>query len=352
MAAEQFLNGPQTTLSGSLSSGSTSFGVASSSGFPSGTTQFRVQIDSELISVTNVSGTTWTVTRGMEGTTPASHSSGAAVTSVLTAGALGAFAETAAANTFATTQTVNTGAAGNKGLVVQGFASQTANLQEWQDSSGAVLADIDGDGVPNFPDGSNQYTQRVGLNSAASGNWSAAFGRSATANAPDGGATAIGGISSANYDYSTALGTGATASATGATAIGGSTLASGENSFSLGRGNIASHAATTSMGYGISSTESYEFRFGTGYGYLSSAPVFHLVGVTTTTGNLELLEVRTSWVDATYATRKARVTFSTYDTAAREAFRIEANGSAAMIGFFGASAVTQPTSSDALDTLL
>lgn len=31
----------------------------------------------------------------------------------------------------------------NKGLVVQGFASQTANLQQWQDSSGNVLASVD-----------------------------------------------------------------------------------------------------------------------------------------------------------------------------------------------------------------
>jgi len=37
---------------------------------------------------------------------------------------------------------INTNAATNKGLVVQGFTSQTANLQEWQDSSGNILATI------------------------------------------------------------------------------------------------------------------------------------------------------------------------------------------------------------------
>lgn len=37
---------------------------------------------------------------------------------------------------------INTNAATNKGLVVQGFTSQTANLQEWQDSAGTVLAKI------------------------------------------------------------------------------------------------------------------------------------------------------------------------------------------------------------------
>jgi hypothetical protein len=37
---------------------------------------------------------------------------------------------------------VNTGAVGNKGLVVQGQTSQTANLQEWQDSAGVVKASV------------------------------------------------------------------------------------------------------------------------------------------------------------------------------------------------------------------
>ena len=41
---------------------------------------------------------------------------------------------------------INTNAAGNKGLVLQGAASQTANLQEWQNSSASVLAKIDASG--------------------------------------------------------------------------------------------------------------------------------------------------------------------------------------------------------------
>ncbi len=35
---------------------------------------------------------------------------------------------------------VSTGGAGNKGMVIQGVSGQTANLQEWQDNTGAVLA--------------------------------------------------------------------------------------------------------------------------------------------------------------------------------------------------------------------
>jgi hypothetical protein len=48
-----------------------------------------------------------------------------------------------AANTFTLApQTINTGENLNKGLIVKGAASQTANLQEWQNSGGTVLSGI------------------------------------------------------------------------------------------------------------------------------------------------------------------------------------------------------------------
>lgn len=49
------------------------------------------------------------------------------------------------------------------------------------------------------------------------------------------------------------------------------------------------------------------------------------------------------WVSAASATRKARTTFYVYDTAAREGLRIEASGTAPMIGFLGAAAVVRQT---------
>lgn len=49
------------------------------------------------------------------------------------------------------------------------------------------------------------------------------------------------------------------------------------------------------------------------------------------------------WATATDASRKVRRRFNVYDTAAREALRLEASGSAAMIGFLGASAVVRQT---------
>ena len=65
---------------------------------------------------------------------------------------------------------------------------------------------------------------------------------------------------------------------------------------------------------------------------------------TSTNANRFQLEGVGSWVDSTDASRKARMIYNIYDTAAREFMRAEASGSAAMLGFFGASAVVRPTS--------
>lgn len=73
--------------------------VASSASFPAaatGTSQFHVwdtniSLAYELMTVTNVSGTTWTVTRGAESTTPVAHNSGFVVEQVVSAGLFGSF---------------------------------------------------------------------------------------------------------------------------------------------------------------------------------------------------------------------------------------------------------------------
>lgn len=57
------------------------------------------------------------------------------------------------------------------------------------------------------------------------------------------------------------------------------------------------------------------------------------------------------WVDSTDATRKARTVFYAWDTAAREGLRIEASGTAAMIGFLGAAAVVRQTAAAAATDL-
>ncbi len=74
-----------------------------------------------------------------------------------------------------------------------------------------------------------------------------------------------------------------------------------------------------------------------GYG---SSVVWNLKSSTTADQNA--LRLDTTWVVATHASRTARAVWSVYDTAAREGLRIEASGTAPMIGFLGASAVARP----------
>jgi Tfp pilus assembly protein PilV len=73
--------GTATTLGGSLSSTATTLTVTSAAGFPA-SAEFRVRIGNEILLVTaGGSGTTsWTVERGLDGTTPAAQNAGAAVT--------------------------------------------------------------------------------------------------------------------------------------------------------------------------------------------------------------------------------------------------------------------------------
>jgi type II secretory pathway pseudopilin PulG len=75
---------PTTTLNGALSATATTVVVTSTTGFPT-SPPFRIQVDSEIMLVTAVSGTTWTVQDSsgsrapMDGTTAATHASGATV---------------------------------------------------------------------------------------------------------------------------------------------------------------------------------------------------------------------------------------------------------------------------------
>lgn len=84
---EQFANAASVVLAANTTSGATSLSVSDASKFPT-SGQFRILIDSEYLLVTAVSGTTFTVTRGAEGTTAASHVAPAAVTQILTLGGL------------------------------------------------------------------------------------------------------------------------------------------------------------------------------------------------------------------------------------------------------------------------
>jgi len=89
---EQFANNASSTLNGLISAGSTTIVVTSAATFPV-SPDFRLLLGSdpvtaEIVLVTGVSGTTFTVSRGQEGTTAIGWPNLTAVTHILTAGAI------------------------------------------------------------------------------------------------------------------------------------------------------------------------------------------------------------------------------------------------------------------------
>jgi hypothetical protein len=71
--------GASTTTSSSMTASQTTIAVASATGFPTSGT-FRIKVDEEQMTVTAGQGTTtWTVTRGVNGTTAATHATGQSV---------------------------------------------------------------------------------------------------------------------------------------------------------------------------------------------------------------------------------------------------------------------------------
>ncbi len=89
---EQFANDATSILAGDISDIDTSLTVVSASLFPT-TAPFRVMIDEEVMMVTSVLGNVFTVTRAIEETVAAPHSTGAEVSGVFTNSAFFAFSE-------------------------------------------------------------------------------------------------------------------------------------------------------------------------------------------------------------------------------------------------------------------
>jgi hypothetical protein len=84
---EQFANNAVDALNGAIDDVVTSLTVTDASAFPTDG-NFRILIDSEIMLVTAVSTNTFTVVRGQEGTTAASHSDATPVTQLMTRGSL------------------------------------------------------------------------------------------------------------------------------------------------------------------------------------------------------------------------------------------------------------------------
>jgi hypothetical protein len=128
---ETFANQAVTTLSATITTTTAaSCSVIDAAAFPA-TGNFRIKIDGEILIVTGVAGNTFTVTRGAEGTTAATHASGASVIHLLTKGGL----EARVANRFISDIYDNKPAAGVKGrlfLPTDGLFLEYDDGSAWQ----------------------------------------------------------------------------------------------------------------------------------------------------------------------------------------------------------------------------
>jgi hypothetical protein len=108
---ERFSNQAVTALSAAITTvTAANCTVTDATTFPTAG-NFRIKIDGEILIVTAVAGTTFTITRGAEGTVAATHASGASVIHLLTKGSM----EARVANRFISDLYANKPAAGVKG---------------------------------------------------------------------------------------------------------------------------------------------------------------------------------------------------------------------------------------------
>lgn len=139
MAIEQFANNPVGTLNGAINNSVTSLVLSLIGNFPT-SGNYRIKIDNEYMLVTGVSGTTLTVTRGIEGSSAASHVDQSAVYGVLTALALTtAFPQLGVQNTFVDGQIIQSGS-GHIGVDIK---ANGADIIDLRDSSGTIRSSFD-----------------------------------------------------------------------------------------------------------------------------------------------------------------------------------------------------------------
>jgi Protein of unknown function (DUF3168)/Head domain of trimeric autotransporter adhesin len=220
--------------------------------------------------------------------------------------------------------TNNAGLASDAVLTVQGKASQTGLLQRWRDSAGAVLASFSSDcKLLTMP-----INFAIGNGASAVGSQSLAFGLNASAS----GANSI------------AIGPLAAASQNGAVAVGVSASATAASGIAIGNTATCNQASSAAIGSGVTLAAN-EMSFGCVNG-LGAVAGTRLTGHSSTQPR-SMAQTLCTWVNSTDAARLVRVRHLVNDfnnpITGLEYLRAETNGTAAMIGFFGAAAVARPT---------
>jgi hypothetical protein len=263
----------------------------------------------------------------------------------------------------------------------------------------ASASGVSGAAFGGFTGASNSNTTALGTSAMATGVTATACGAAATASGAS--SCAFGGSAVANQGSALAFGTGAQATASLATAIGVSATCGHAQSFAFGQGS----ATTAANQFVVGSSQCLTTDYYLGRGIVDAAPpaitiqptggsgtdiaggnfilaggkgtgsgkggdlIFQatIAGASATTlrtlqeklrmvntGVLRysqessvqtrtVMETAATFATATDATRKGRAVWSVFDTAAREGFRIEADGTNPMIGFLGAAAVVRQT---------
>jgi hypothetical protein len=230
----------------------------------------------------------------------------------------------------------------------------------------ASASGVSGAAFGGFTGASNSNTTALGTSAMATGVTATACGAAATASGAS--SCAFGGSAVANQGSALAFGTGAQATASLATAIGVSATCGHAQSFAFGQGSATTAANQFVVGSSQCLTTDYSGGKGTGSGKGGDL-IFQatIAGASATTlrtlqeklrmvntGVLRysqessvqtrtVMETAATFATATDATRKGRAVWSVFDTAAREGFRIEADGTNPMIGFLGAAAVVRQT---------
>lgn len=242
----------------------------------------------------------------------------------------------------------------NGKVIVRGLASNTANLQEWQNNAGSLLSAVNSAG--DFTNtGGYSYTEKFGNAASVSSSYATAIGYGTTAGQLS---TAVGAFAVASGVTSTAFGADANAAgsggtalgrsanaAAGAVAVGISASASGNNGIAVGRLAIA--GTGTAIGYnftgsGVGYTSfcaSTDGRFATG-----AIDVFAGDGISLNTNISRQHSILGTWATATYASRLGRVQLRVNDyTTDREAIRYESDGANALTSIGGAAVIASTT---------
>lgn len=234
-------------------------------------------------------------------------------------------------------------AATDKPVVIKGATSQSANLQEWQNSSGTALAwvnPIDKFVAKNSSDSNSEYFLR-GYRADGASVFSIKY---------------AGGVGSIDYNgqewqYNHG-GTGQTTfvgnlavdnfrrrgDGTGAQLNIGFTGFNGKL-FTFTTGDPVSNTSLV-----IADNPGIQIPFTAKSVASYTGPAYLATLISSTGTQRSAWDTTVTWVVATDASRTARVVNNIFDTATREYMRAEASGSAAMIGFLGANAAIRQTS--------